>query len=113
MNYTTLQRFIIGLFSNNTIGHTVELQWLEHPWNHEKMVEAEVERIMSANHSARTRDITGIFFGVCITCCCVFSLQSHHRGNFNEYIQHTIIKIKKKITRNYPKYNVCSYGIFC
>ena len=42
----------------------------------------------------------------------MFSLESPHRGDSNEYIQHTIINIKKKITRNYPKYNnVCSYGI--
>ena len=31
----------------------------------------------------------------------------------NEYTEHAIINIKKKITLNYPKYNdVCSYGIF-
>ena len=31
----------------------------------------------------------------------------------NAYTQLTIIKIKKKITLNYPKYdNVCSYGMF-
>ena len=45
--------------------------------------------------------------------CCVFSLESPHRGDSNEYTQHTIIYIKKKITLNYPKCNnVCSYGIF-
>ena len=45
--------------------------------------------------------------------CCVFSLESPHRGDSNEYTQHAIINIKKKITLNYPKYdNVCSYGIF-
>ena len=45
--------------------------------------------------------------------CFVFSLESPHQGDFNEYTQHTIITIKKKITLNYPKYNyVCSYGIF-
>ena len=45
---------------------------------------------------------------------CVFSLESPHRGDSNEYTQHTIINIKKKkITRNYAKYNnVCSYGFF-
>ena len=36
-----------------------------------------------------------------------------HRGDSNEYTQHAIIYIKKKILLNYPKYNyVCSYGIF-
>ena len=45
--------------------------------------------------------------------CCVFSFNSPHRGDFNEYTQHAIINIKKKTTLNYPKYdNVCSYGIF-
>ena len=45
--------------------------------------------------------------------CCVFSLESPHRGDSNEYTQHAIINIKKKIALNYPKYdNVCSYGIF-
>ena len=45
--------------------------------------------------------------------CCVFSFESPHRGDSNEYTQHAIINIKKKITLNHPKYNnVCSYGIF-
>ena len=43
----------------------------------------------------------------------MFSLESPHRGDSNEYTQHAIINIKKKITLNYLKYNsVCSYGIF-
>ena len=43
----------------------------------------------------------------------MYSLESPNRGDSNEYTQHTIINIKKKITPNYPKYNiVCSYGIF-
>ena len=45
--------------------------------------------------------------------CCVFSLESPHRGDSNEYAQHAIINIKKKITLIYPIYNnVCCYGIF-
>ena len=45
--------------------------------------------------------------------CCVFSLELPHRGDSNEYTQHTIINIKVKITQNYPKYNnVSSHGIF-
>ena len=52
-----------------------------------------------------------IFFDM--KACCMFSLESPHRGDSNEYTQYTIINIKKKITLNYPKYNnVCSYGIF-
>ena len=43
----------------------------------------------------------------------MFSLKSPHRGDSNEHTQRAIIKLKKKITPNYPKYNnVCSYGIF-
>ena len=43
----------------------------------------------------------------------MFSLESPHGGDFNEYTHHVIINIKEKITLNYPKYNnVCSYGIF-
>ena len=45
--------------------------------------------------------------------CCMFSLESPHWGDSNEYTQYTIINIKKKITRNNPKYNnICSYVFF-
>ena len=45
--------------------------------------------------------------------CFVFLLESTHGDYSNEYAQHTIIAIKKKITLNFPKYNnVCNYGIF-
>ena len=43
----------------------------------------------------------------------MFSLESPHQGDSNEYKQHAIFNIIKKITLNYPKYNnVCSFGIF-
>ena len=43
----------------------------------------------------------------------MFSLELPHRGNSNEYTQHTIINIEKEITLNYSKYdNICSYKIF-
>ena len=43
----------------------------------------------------------------------MFSLESPHRGDSNEYTKHTIFNIEKKITLNYSKYNnVCSYGTF-
>ena len=32
--------------------------------------------------------------------CCLFSLESPHRGDSNEYTQYTIFNIKKKITLN-------------
>ena len=57
------------------------------------------------------RDILSIFFNMKV--CCVFSLEPPYRGDSNEYTQHTIVNIKKKITLNYPKYdNVCSYEMF-
>ena len=34
----------------------------------------------------------------------MFSLETPHRGDSNEYTKFTIFRIKKKITLNYPKY---------
>ena len=34
---------------------------------------------------------------------CVFSLESPHRGDSNEYTQYTIFIMNKKDTINYPK----------
>ena len=34
----------------------------------------------------------------------VFSIESHHRGDSNEYTQYTIFDMKKLITKNYPIY---------
>ena len=70
---------------------------------------------MSVKHSARSDVIIGVLFSIFVDMkvCCVFSLESPHRGDSNEYTQHTIINLIKKITLNYSKYNnVCSYGIF-
>ena len=60
---------------------------------------------MSVNHSARSGGI--IFFSIffAMKVCCVFSLELPHLGDSNEYTQHTIINIKKKIALNYPKYD--------
>ena len=35
--------------------------------------------------------------------CCVFPLESPHRGDSNEYTQYIIFNIKQNITLNYPK----------
>ena len=35
--------------------------------------------------------------------CCVFSLESPHRGDSYEYTQYTIFNMNKKNTLNYPK----------
>ena len=39
----------------------------------------------------------------------MFSLESSHRGDCNEYTQYTIFKIEKKITLNYPKSAVMGF----
>ena len=33
----------------------------------------------------------------------MFSLESPHQGDFNEYVKYTIFNIKLNITLNYPK----------
>ena len=35
--------------------------------------------------------------------CCVFTLESPHRGDSNEYTQYTICNMNMKNTLNYPK----------
>ena len=42
-----------------------------------------------------------IFFNMKV--CCVYSLESPHRGDSNEYTQNTIFNMNKKNTLNYPK----------
>ena len=39
----------------------------------------------------------------------MFSIESSHRGNSNEYKQHTIFNIKRKITLNCPKSAAVGY----
>ena len=46
-------------------------------------------------------DIFSIFFNMKVYC--VFSLDSPHRGDSNEYTQYTILNMNKKNTLNYPK----------
>ena len=53
-------------------------------------------------------DIFFIFFNLKV--CCLFSLESPHRGDSNEYTQYTIFNMNKK---KYPKSSqICSYGLF-
>ena len=53
-------------------------------------------------------DVFSIFFNMKV--CCVFSLESPHQGDSNEYMQYAIFNIKKE---KYPKLSqICSYGIF-
>ena len=46
-------------------------------------------------------DIFSIYFSMKV--CCVFSLESPHRGDSNEYTQFTIFNVEKKITLNHLK----------
>ena len=58
---------------------------------------------MSVNHSARSRGIIGIsyLFSFDMKVFCMFSLELPHQGDSNEYMQHTIFNIKRKIDLNY------------
>ena len=47
------------------------------------------------------RDILSIFFYM--KAFCVYSLESPHRGDFNENTQYTIFNIKRKLDLNYHK----------
>ena len=46
-------------------------------------------------------DIFSILFNM--KMCCVFSLESPHQGDSNEYTQYAMFNMKKKITLNYLK----------
>ena len=46
-------------------------------------------------------DIFLIVFNMLV--CCVFSLESPHRGDSNAYTQYTIFNMNKKNTLNYPR----------
>ena len=52
-------------------------------------------------------DILWIFFKVKV--CCVFLLESPHRGDSNEYTQYTIFNTKKE--QRHTLSQICSYGI--
>ena len=84
---------------------TVELQWLEHLRIHKNMFETGAVRTGEYKTWRQVRwqnrDILSIYFNMKI--CCVFSLESPHRGDSNEYTQYTIVNIQKKITLNHPK----------
>ena len=54
-------------------------------------------------------DIFSIFFNMKI--CCVFSLESPHRGDSNESTQYTIFNIEKKITLKFRK--SAAMGFLC
>ena len=58
---------------------------------------------------AHNRDIFSVFYSMKVYC--VFSLESPHRGDANEYTQYSIFNMNKKNTLNYPK--ILAMGFFC
>ena len=59
---------------------------------------------MSINHSVRSGDVIGVSIFLSMKISCVFSLESPHRGDSNEYTQNTIFdQEKKKIILIYPE----------
>ena len=65
---------------------------------------------MRVDFSARSGGLIGIFF-LKMKVYCMFSLESPHRGDSNEYTQYTIFNMNKKDTINYPKYGLFSKGL--
>ena len=77
---------------------TVKPQWLEHRWlvyRHDGgQFELVFECLENSSDSSRKQIFTSIyevFLFYHENVWCVFSLKSPHRGDFNEYTQHTII----------------------
>ena len=58
-------------------------------------------RVDNSARSGGTIRISLIFYNMKVSC--VFSLESPHLGDSNEYTQYTVFNIKKKITLNYSK----------
>ena len=85
--------------------HTVELQWLEQLWNHVNMFEKGVARANECDSLPQVRGTNWVIFSIFFNMkvCCVFSLESPHRGDSNENTQYTIFNIEKKISLIYPE----------
>ena len=60
---------------------------------------------MRVDYSARSGGLIGISFFIFFNMKVfgVFSLESPHRGDSNEYTQYTIFNMNKKIILNYPR----------
>ena len=85
--------------------NTVELQWLEHLWVNENIFETGVVRAKEyyslLQVRRHNRDTYSIFFNLEVSC--VYSLESPHRGDSNEYTRISFSIRRSKITLNYPK----------
>ena len=71
---------------------TVKPQWLEHRWLvYHGLFELVFESLRNSSYSLRKQIFREIFLFYHEFVCCVYSLESLHRGDSNEYTQHTII----------------------
>ena len=66
------------------------------------LFELSFESLRNFPDSSRKQILREIFLFYYEIVCCVYSLESPHRGNFNEYTQQTIIFLKiENISNNY------------
>ena len=91
------------MFSRNKNYNTVELQWLEHRGlGYHGLFELIFESLRNFSDSLRKQILREIFLYYNQIVCCVYTLESPHRGDSNEYTQHTIILLKiENISINY------------
>ena len=78
-----------------TMENTVELQWLEHLWDYKNMFETGVVRASECLSKRQVRGqnlgISSIFLNMKVYS--VFSLESPHRSDTNEYTEYLILNI--------------------
>ena len=75
--------------------HTVELRWLEHRWLvYHGLFELIFVSLRNFSDSSRKEILREILLFYYEIVCCVYSLESPHRGDSNEYTQHTSILLK-------------------
>ena len=79
---------------------TVELQWLKHIWNRGVVQANECYSLRQVRRHTRDSFSLLFCFFLDMKVCCVFLLESPHRGDSNEYTQYTIFSTKKE---NHPK----------
>ena len=87
--------------------NTVLLQWLEHLWDQENMFETGVVRASECSSQRQNKRQNRYIFSIFLrmNVYCVFSMESSHRGDSNEYTKFTIFnkKKKKKIILNHSE----------
>ena len=69
----------------NETANTVELQWLEHLWNHENMFKTGVVRANECLSERKVRRPNRDIYSICFNMkeYCVFLLESPHQGDSN------------------------------